>query len=153
MSRRSDLSNKVGPVEIPKAAELEGNSGQSLAHLKALVRYDIMEEISIIMSDLVAIDLKYSEFTRTCEREVREDAIAEAPDLRPNVGHRESPLEDLHAFTVAELRGQLGHVQNFIRELDAKYSDIAETVQKRIQKLEQLNTELYAEVERLRHFY
>lgn len=106
------------------------------------------------MSELVAIDLKYSELAQIIASQDRERTKRPIQDsILVNDDLKRSPLEDLHAYTISELRSQLGALRAFIQDLDAKYFEVARYVQDRIEKLEQCKSELSSEIERLRRFY
>lgn len=152
VNREPDDSKNVHPIRSMEVAESENNFERGVTLLKALVRYDIMQQVSSIISELVAIDLKYSKFVQIEGAETKRPTI-ETSELNDNDECGRSPLENLHAFTIAELNEQLSLVQNFIRDLDEKYSLVVDAVHNRIQKLERCNAELFSEIERLRRFY
>lgn len=149
-----NLKENACLAKLTDIPELNDGSGRSLSVLKACVRHDIMEQISPIMSELVAIDLKYSELAQIIASQDRERTKSPIQDsILVNDDLKRSPLEDLHAYTISELRSQLGALRAFIQDLDAKYFEVARYVQDRIEKLEQCKSELSSEIERLRRFY
>eukprot|EP00108_Taenia_solium_P010343 TsM_001180000 transcript=TsM_001180000 gene=TsM_001180000 len=141
-------------IKLADIPTLNDGPDQPLTVLKACVRHDIMEQISSIMSDLVAIDLKYSELAQISASQDRERMKKPIQDPIPvKDDQKRTPLESLHAYTISELRSQLSALRVFVQDLDAKYLEVARYVQERIEKLEQCKSELSSEIERLRRFY
>ncbi|VDK34718.1 unnamed protein product [Taenia asiatica] len=125
-------------IELADISMLNDGPDQPLTVLKACVRHDIMEQISYIMSDLVAIDLKYSELAQISASQDTERMKKPIQDPIPvKDDQKRTSLESLHAYTISELRSQLSALRVFIQDLDAKYFEVARYVQERIEKLEQ----------------
>ncbi|VDM35082.1 unnamed protein product [Hydatigera taeniaeformis] len=140
----------VCPITVTDMPE----STDTLTIVKACVRYDIMEQISSIMSDLVAIDLKYSKLAQIDTTQAKEQAQLSTQDpVQIKSGNKETALESLHAYTISELHSQLNSLRGYIRDLDSKFSEVAKCVQERLERLEHSKNELSCEVERLRRFY
>ncbi|VDL39758.1 unnamed protein product, partial [Hymenolepis diminuta] len=138
--------------DVPSKPEVKGCSeGSQLGLAKLAIRHDIMDQISTILSDLVAIDMKYSKLAEITNTKVEPRPQAASRNLVPQID--KTPLDTLHNFTISELHKQLGSVRNYIQDLDLKYSDVARGVEEKILNLEQANINLIAEVERLRKFY
>lgn len=153
-NEQSNLEENARSVRLTDMPELTGSSDRSLTVLKACVRHDIMEQISLVISELVAIDLKYSELAQISASQGKERMEISIRDPIPgNDDQKRTPLESLHAYTIAELHSQLSSLRVFIQDLDAKYLEVARCVRERIEKLEQCKTELSSEVEHLRRFY
>ncbi|KAM7543065.1 hypothetical protein Aperf_G00000008474 [Anoplocephala perfoliata] len=153
-TKNADSRENTAPVQLTenKLKTGEGSTeANQLGLAKLAIRHDIMSHISGIISDLVAIDMKYSELTSITNPKVESRPQAPSGDLVSRSCN--TPLETLHNFTIAELRTQLESLKSFISDLDAKYFEVARAAQEKIKNLEQANSNLTAEVERLRKVY
>nr|CDS25684.1 conserved hypothetical protein [Hymenolepis microstoma] len=138
--------------DAPSKSEVQAPTECSqLVLAKLAIRHDIMDLISAVLSDLVAIDMKYSNLAHVTKTTI--EPRPQAPFRNPGLQVGQTLLDSFHNFTTSELHKQLGSVRNYIQDLDSKYSDVARSIQENISNLEQANVNLTAEVERLRKFY
>lgn len=150
-----EISRATKPTMLPTPIKLSSKVSQDLEKLTLHVRYDIMEQTSLIIAELTAVDAKYSALATPCltKKPFRKSSMKPI-DTRGGEGSGEqSALENFHAVTLRELHSQLGSVRAYIRELDQKYSGIARNLQDQVQQLEYRNAAMTAEIDRIRRFY